>query len=65
MRLVQKMEIDEAKDVTPYHVEMVEGHPERKYTDHFMITVQMNIKCIEEKGGPLQSMACSSLHNHL
>ena len=48
--LVNKMEIDEEKDITPYHVEISDGKPERKYTDHAMITAYMNLKFKVEKG---------------
>ena len=41
LKLVNNMEIDEAKDITPYYVEKKDGAEERKYTDHCMITAAM------------------------
>ena len=43
--LANKMEIDEAKDITPYYVDS----GDRKYTDHCMVTAMMNIAAMEEK----------------
>ena len=41
--LVRTMEIDEGKDITPYYVEKVGGKETRTYTDHCMMTINMNI----------------------
>ena len=49
IRLFDKMEIDEAKDITPYYVEKNGDQVERTYTDHCMISATMNIKSIEQK----------------
>ena len=46
-KLVNRMRIDEEKDITPYYVEKTEGKEERKYTDHYMITAMMNISMKE------------------
>ena len=43
------MEIDEEKDITPYHIEVLEGKKERKYTDHCMITMTMDMSLQSEK----------------
>ena len=48
-KLVCSMEIDEEKDITPYHIETVEGRKERKYTDHSMITMTMDMSLLNEK----------------
>merc|ERR1712096_426937 len=48
-KLVNNMEIDEAKDITPYYVEKKDGAEERKYTDHCMITAAMNLSILDEK----------------
>ena len=43
LRMVNSMEIDEEKYRTPYHLENTAGIRERKYSDHCMITLQLNI----------------------
>ena len=47
--LVRSMEIDEAKDITPYYVEKGDNGDETKYTDHCMMTATMNISLLREK----------------
>ena len=49
MKLVNRMEIDEAKDITPYHVERAGNLVEIKHTDHSMITATLNIASIAQK----------------
>ena len=49
MKLVNRMEIDEAKDITPYHVEKAGNLVEIKHTDHSMITATLNIASIAQK----------------
>ena len=41
--LVHNMFIDEDKDITPYHIESINGHTETVYTDHCTITMTMNL----------------------
>ena len=43
LHMVQKMEIDEEKDITPYYVDTCGDKEERKYTDHCMITMKMDV----------------------
>ena len=48
--LVERMEIDEEKDITPYYVEKVGGKDVRQYTDHCMIKTEMNISMEAKQG---------------
>ncbi len=45
--LIKHMSIDEAKDITPYHLDP-DNKTTRIYTDHCMVTLTMDITVIEE-----------------
>ena len=49
IHLVEKMQIDEEKDITPYYVEKCGGEVIRQYTDHCMITTMMKMNCQVER----------------
>ena len=49
MNLVEQMEVDEEKDITPYYIEKTGGKDVRKYTDHCMISAKMNINFQEDR----------------
>ena len=48
--LLQNMKIDEEKDITPYYVDTGNGIDARKYTDHCMVKVNLNIQLQADVG---------------
>ena len=49
IHLVERMQVDEEKDITPYYVERIGGEDVRRYTDHSMITTMMKLNYQAEK----------------